>query len=208
MGKMLYFFWKMSYRFHFYKIFSGSSSILVKVLFFPSSFIFLHSFFIFYSIAIFSSQATVSFLLFLHFLGKSRSSSPVLPRVEAKKALSREEQQTSARSSNFNQGKNFGGGGNIRTKKIFVGGLPPTLTEDGLISNSSAHDFLFALVIVMVFYSSSNRRGSSWMINHLGTGGEMLESSKVESSAHSWLNLSFLVGFVQCGVCSAKDLLS
>ncbi|XP_038995372.1 heterogeneous nuclear ribonucleoprotein 1-like [Hibiscus syriacus] len=52
--------------------------------------------------------------------------------VEVKRALSREEQQTSARSGNVNQGRNSGsGGGNIRTKKIFVGGLPPTLTEDG-----------------------------------------------------------------------------
>ncbi|PPS19019.1 hypothetical protein GOBAR_AA01570 [Gossypium barbadense] len=169
------------------------------------------------------------------YCGKSRSSSPVLPRlpgekivpnykiaisqVEAKKALSREEQQTSARSSNFNQGKNFGGGGNIRTKKIFVGRLPPTLTEDGLISNSSAHDFLFALVIVMVSYSSSNRRvgyrdlpriffiavdiWATWVDSDSDkrSGGEMLESSKVESSAHSWMNLSFLVGvFTQDGV--------
>ncbi|TYH25791.1 hypothetical protein ES288_A03G197800v1, partial [Gossypium darwinii] len=28
-------------------------------------------------------------------------------------------------------GKNSGGGGNIRTEKIFVKGLPPTLTEYG-----------------------------------------------------------------------------
>ncbi|XWS53763.1 hypothetical protein CRYUN_Cryun10bG0028100 [Craigia yunnanensis] len=51
--------------------------------------------------------------------------------VEAKRALSREEQQTSARTGNLNQGRSSGSGGNIRTKKIFVGGLPPTLTEDG-----------------------------------------------------------------------------
>ncbi|XP_010262417.1 PREDICTED: heterogeneous nuclear ribonucleoprotein 1 [Nelumbo nucifera] len=50
--------------------------------------------------------------------------------VEAKRALSREEQQTS-RSGNPNAGRNLGGAGNIKTKKIFVGGLPPTLTEEG-----------------------------------------------------------------------------
>ncbi|KAK2996832.1 hypothetical protein RJ639_028143, partial [Escallonia herrerae] len=49
--------------------------------------------------------------------------------VEAKRALSREEQQVS-KAGNPNAGRNFGGAGNVRTKKIFVGGLPPTLTED------------------------------------------------------------------------------
>ncbi|KAI3801097.1 hypothetical protein L1987_29199 [Smallanthus sonchifolius] len=47
--------------------------------------------------------------------------------VEAKRALSREEQQTS-RPNNF--GRSSGGTGNYRTKKIFVGGLPSTLTEE------------------------------------------------------------------------------
>ncbi|XP_058094776.1 heterogeneous nuclear ribonucleoprotein 1-like [Magnolia sinica] len=51
--------------------------------------------------------------------------------VEAKRALSREEHQTSSRSGNPNAGRNLAGGGNIKTKKIFVGGLPPTLTDDG-----------------------------------------------------------------------------
>ncbi|URE02033.1 RNA recognition motif containing protein [Musa troglodytarum] len=53
--------------------------------------------------------------------------------VEAKRALSREEQQTSARPGNPGVGRSVGtaAGANIRTKKIFVGGLPPTLTEDG-----------------------------------------------------------------------------
>ncbi|XP_068322873.1 heterogeneous nuclear ribonucleoprotein 1-like [Pyrus communis] len=50
--------------------------------------------------------------------------------VEAKRALSREEQQTSNRSGNFNTSRSSGGGGNFKTKKIFVGGLPSTLTED------------------------------------------------------------------------------
>ncbi|CAN1131517.1 Heterogeneous nuclear ribonucleoprotein 1 [Linum perenne] len=53
--------------------------------------------------------------------------------VEAKRALSREEQQTSSRTGNSNPGRGSGGdgGGGFKTKKIFVGGLPPTLTEDG-----------------------------------------------------------------------------
>ncbi|WCJ24091.1 RNA-binding (RRM/RBD/RNP motifs) family protein [Euphorbia peplus] len=52
--------------------------------------------------------------------------------VEAKKALSREEQQTNSRAGNANPGRNTGGGGgNVRTKKIFVGGLPPNLSDDG-----------------------------------------------------------------------------
>ncbi|KAM3239417.1 heterogene nuclear ribonucleoprotein 1 [Capsicum annuum] len=49
--------------------------------------------------------------------------------VEAKRALSREEQ--GPKSGNVGSARSFGGGGNNRTKKIFVGGLPPTLTEDG-----------------------------------------------------------------------------
>ena len=51
--------------------------------------------------------------------------------VEAKRALSREEQYSSSRTGNPNAGRTSGGGGNFRTKKIFVGGLPPTLAEDG-----------------------------------------------------------------------------
>ncbi|MFQ6628326.1 hypothetical protein Gotur_008303 [Gossypium turneri] len=68
--------------------------------------------------------------------------------VEAKRALSREEQQTSARSGNFNQGRNSGGGGNIRTKKIFVGGLPPTLTEDGFRQYFEAYGHVTDVVIM------------------------------------------------------------
>ncbi|KAF6156237.1 hypothetical protein GIB67_030240 [Kingdonia uniflora] len=53
--------------------------------------------------------------------------------VEAKRALSREEQNTTSRTGNPNAGRNFGGGGgsNVKTKKIFVGGLPPTVSEEG-----------------------------------------------------------------------------
>ncbi|CAL0328424.1 unnamed protein product [Lupinus luteus] len=52
--------------------------------------------------------------------------------VDVKRALSREDQQSSfnSRSGNSNSARNSGNGGNIRTKKIFVGGLPPTLTEE------------------------------------------------------------------------------
>ncbi|KAI5649665.1 hypothetical protein M9H77_35670 [Catharanthus roseus] len=50
--------------------------------------------------------------------------------VEAKRALSREEQQVS-KAGNSNTSRSFGGGGGSnRTKKIFVGGLPATLTDD------------------------------------------------------------------------------
>ncbi|KMT16552.1 hypothetical protein BVRB_3g048450 [Beta vulgaris subsp. vulgaris] len=50
--------------------------------------------------------------------------------VEAKRAMSREEQQNTGRGGN-NGSRNGGGGGNFRTKKIFVGGLPPTLSDEG-----------------------------------------------------------------------------
>lgn len=49
--------------------------------------------------------------------------------VDVKRALSKEEQTT--RGSNGNGSRSTGSVGNVRTKKIFVGGLPPTLTEDG-----------------------------------------------------------------------------
>lgn len=55
--------------------------------------------------------------------------------VEAKRALPREEQQISKAGNGNHNGGGFGGGGgggggNNRTKKIFVGGLPPALTEE------------------------------------------------------------------------------
>ncbi|KAI0528797.1 hypothetical protein KFK09_001340 [Dendrobium nobile] len=53
--------------------------------------------------------------------------------VEAKKAMSREEQHTTVRTGSNTMrnvgGGGGGGGGSIRTKKIFVGGLPPTLSD-------------------------------------------------------------------------------
>nr|GEU95837.1 heterogeneous nuclear ribonucleoprotein 1 [Tanacetum cinerariifolium] len=48
--------------------------------------------------------------------------------VEAKRALSREEQHVS-KAGNGGGGRSLGG--STRTKKIFVGGLPPTLSEEG-----------------------------------------------------------------------------
>ncbi|KAG5554214.1 hypothetical protein RHGRI_011913 [Rhododendron griersonianum] len=51
--------------------------------------------------------------------------------VEAKRAMSRDEHQSASRAGNGSSARNFGGGGNYRTKKIFVGGLPATLTEEG-----------------------------------------------------------------------------
>ncbi|CAL5357306.1 unnamed protein product [Camellia sinensis] len=51
--------------------------------------------------------------------------------VEAKRVLPREEQRTSSRPGHPNTGRSFEGTGNYKTKKIFVGGLPSTLTEEG-----------------------------------------------------------------------------
>jgi RNA-binding protein Musashi len=76
-------------------------------------------------------------------------------QVEAKRALSREEQQTNARAGNLNPARNTSSGGNIRTKKIFVGGLPPTLTDDGFRQYFEA----FGLVTdVVIMYDQSTQR--------------------------------------------------
>ncbi|CAN1144954.1 Heterogeneous nuclear ribonucleoprotein 1 [Linum perenne] len=51
--------------------------------------------------------------------------------VEAKRALSREEQQSNVKPGNSSSARSTsGGGGYVKTKKIFVGGLPPSLSED------------------------------------------------------------------------------
>ncbi|CAN8247778.1 unnamed protein product [Cochlearia groenlandica] len=51
--------------------------------------------------------------------------------VDVKRAMSREEQSPSSRSGSFNSSRSFdSGGANVRTKKIFVGGLPPALTSE------------------------------------------------------------------------------
>ncbi|GAA0143664.1 hypothetical protein LIER_04292 [Lithospermum erythrorhizon] len=67
--------------------------------------------------------------------------------VEAKKALSREEQHVS-KTGNPNSGRSFLGGGNTRTKKIFVGGLPPSLTEDGFRNYFEAYGSVTDVVIM------------------------------------------------------------
>ncbi|CAA2978078.1 heterogeneous nuclear ribonucleo 1-like [Olea europaea subsp. europaea] len=67
--------------------------------------------------------------------------------VEAKRALSREEQQVS-KGGNPNTSRNFGGVGNTRTKKIFVGGLPPILSEDGFRDYFEAYGTVTDVVIM------------------------------------------------------------
>ncbi|XP_022964215.1 heterogeneous nuclear ribonucleoprotein 1-like [Cucurbita moschata] len=74
--------------------------------------------------------------------------------VEAKRALSREEQQTPARAGNLNATRNSGGG-NMRTKKIFVGGLPPTLTEEGFKEYFETYG---DVTDVVVMYDQNTRR--------------------------------------------------
>ncbi|KAJ4903504.1 RNA-binding (RRM/RBD/RNP motifs) family protein [Raphanus sativus] len=52
--------------------------------------------------------------------------------VDVKRAMSREEQSPGSRGGSFSgASRSFdSGGANVRTKKIFVGGLPPALTSD------------------------------------------------------------------------------
>ncbi|KAK6929717.1 RNA recognition motif domain [Dillenia turbinata] len=78
--------------------------------------------------------------------------------VEAKRALSREEQHTSSRTGNSNPSRNVGGGGNFRTKKIFVGGLPPTLTEEGFRQYFEAYGHVTD-VVVMYDLNTQRPRG-------------------------------------------------
>lgn len=70
-----------------------------------------------------------------------------LKQVEAKRALSREEQQVS-KVGNIGGARNMGGGGSTRTKKIFVGGLPPTLNEDGFRQYFEAYGVVTDVVIM------------------------------------------------------------
>ncbi|KAL8507862.1 hypothetical protein ACS0TY_018418 [Phlomoides rotata] len=67
--------------------------------------------------------------------------------VEAKRALSREEQQVS-KVGNIGGARNMGGGGSTRTKKIFVGGLPPTLNEEGFRQYFEAYGVVTDVVIM------------------------------------------------------------
>lgn len=78
-------------------------------------------------------------------------------QVEAKRALSREEQQTSGRPGNSYPARNSGGG-NVRTKKIFVGGLPPTLTEEGFREYFEAYGRVTD-VVVMYDQNTGRPRG-------------------------------------------------
>ncbi|XP_009132928.1 heterogeneous nuclear ribonucleoprotein 1 [Brassica rapa] len=50
--------------------------------------------------------------------------------VDVKRAMSREEQSPGGRPGGFNASRSFDSGASVRTKKIFVGGLPPALTSD------------------------------------------------------------------------------
>ncbi|KAI3514564.1 hypothetical protein L1887_13086 [Cichorium endivia] len=73
--------------------------------------------------------------------------------VEAKRALSREEQQTSRPGNNV--GRSSGGTGNYRTKKIFVGGLPSTLTEEQFRQYFESYGDITDVVIM--FDQTTNR---------------------------------------------------
>ncbi|XP_057963549.1 heterogeneous nuclear ribonucleoprotein 1-like [Malania oleifera] len=74
--------------------------------------------------------------------------------VDAKRALSREEHLIS-RPGNSNAGKTSEGGGNFRTRKIFVGGLPPTLTEEGFRQYFESYGHV---TDVVVMYDQNTQR--------------------------------------------------
>ncbi|KAJ0954262.1 putative RNA recognition motif domain, nucleotide-binding alpha-beta plait domain superfamily [Helianthus annuus] len=80
-------------------------------------------------------------------------------QVEAKRALSREEQQVS-KAGNPSGGRNSGGSdsGNMRTKKIFVGGLPATLSEEGFRQYFEAYGNVTD-VVVMYDQQTNRPRG-------------------------------------------------
>ncbi|KAL3648748.1 nuclear ribonucleoprotein 1 [Castilleja foliolosa] len=76
--------------------------------------------------------------------------------VEAKKALSRDEQVSKV--GNSGGSRNFVGGGDARTKKIFVGGLPPTLNEDGFRQYFEAYGMVTD-VVIMYDQQTNRHRG-------------------------------------------------
>ncbi|XP_061356791.1 heterogeneous nuclear ribonucleoprotein 1-like isoform X2 [Gastrolobium bilobum] len=80
--------------------------------------------------------------------------------VDAKRAFSREDQQISvtSRVGNPNSSMNSGSGGNIRTKKIFVGGLPPTLTEENFRQYFESYGHVTD-VVLMYDQNSGRPRG-------------------------------------------------
>ncbi|GFQ00225.1 heterogeneous nuclear ribonucleoprotein 1, partial [Phtheirospermum japonicum] len=59
-----------------------------------------------------------------------------------------QEMSRSPKSENSCVSRNFGGGGDARTKKIFVGGLPPTLNEDGFRQYFEAYSMVTDVVIM------------------------------------------------------------
>ncbi|KAK1581132.1 hypothetical protein Q3G72_003402 [Acer saccharum] len=77
--------------------------------------------------------------------------------VEAKRALSREEQHNS-RSGNLNSSRGSEGGGNFKTKKIFVGGLPTTLTEDGFRQYFESYEDAVDRVLHKTFHELMGKR--------------------------------------------------
>ncbi|KAJ3682386.1 hypothetical protein LUZ60_014959 [Juncus effusus] len=80
--------------------------------------------------------------------------------VEAKRAMSREEQQAS-KTTNPNSGSrnsNSSTGPNIRTKKIFVGGLPPSITDEGFKAYFEAYGSVTDIVI-MIDQNTGRPRG-------------------------------------------------
>ncbi|GAB2245486.1 hypothetical protein Droror1_Dr00000979 [Drosera rotundifolia] len=74
--------------------------------------------------------------------------------VDVKRALSKDDHNAS-RGGNTNVGRNMGSGGNVRTKKIFVGGLPPTLSEDGFHQYFESYGHVTDVVIM---YDQSTQR--------------------------------------------------
>ncbi|KAI4318148.1 hypothetical protein L6164_025952 [Bauhinia variegata] len=80
--------------------------------------------------------------------------------VDAKRAFSREDQQITGtiRAGNPNSARNAGNGGNIRTKKIFVGGLPATLTEEKFREYFEAYGHVTD-VVVMYDQNTGRPRG-------------------------------------------------
>ncbi|XP_010522464.1 PREDICTED: heterogeneous nuclear ribonucleoprotein 1 [Tarenaya hassleriana] len=78
--------------------------------------------------------------------------------VDVKRAMSREEQNTSGRSGNFIASRNYDSSANIRTKKIFVGGLPPVLTGDEFRSYFEAYGSVTDAVI-MIDQNTQRPRG-------------------------------------------------
>ncbi|KAK9672941.1 hypothetical protein RND81_12G136000 [Saponaria officinalis] len=77
--------------------------------------------------------------------------------VEAKRAMSKEDQQNTTRSGKTgnNSGRNGGVGGNTKTKKIFVGGLPPSLTDEGFRQYFKSFGHVTDVVIM---YDQSTQR--------------------------------------------------